>query len=66
MSIELPKSPVKKVNKCTNCGHVSVEFFNKIFNRTYTIEEWDVIMSEGTRALDKVMHLIKHDPKFFA
>ena len=66
MSIELPRSPIKKVSKCNKCGDVSVEFFNKIFDRTYTADEWNVIMSEGTKALEKALQLVRNDPKFFS
>ena len=43
-----------------------MEFFNPKFNRSYTPNEWEQIVTEGREALDKALRLVRDDPKFFA
>ena len=66
MYTTLPTSPIRTVKKCNKCPNFHVEFFNTKFNRTYTPEEWEQIVTEGREALDKALRLIREDPKFFS
>ena len=43
-----------------------MEFFNPKFNRSYTPNEWEQIVTEGREALDKALRLVRDDPKFFS
>ena len=65
MYTTLPTSPIRTVKKCNKCPNFHVEFFNTKFNRTYTPEEWEQIVTEGREALDKALRLVREDPKFF-
>ena len=47
MYTTLPTSPIRTVKKCNKCPNFHVEFFNTKFNRTYTPEEWEQIVTEG-------------------
>ena len=66
MYTTLPTSPIRTVTKCNKCPTFHVEFFNTKFNRTYTPEEWEQIVTEGREALDKALRLVREDPKFFS
>ena len=65
MYIELPNSPVRKIYKCGNCNNYHFKFFDPKYDRTYTPEEWERIMTDGRESLDKVLQLRREDPKFF-
>ena len=66
MYTTLPSSPIRTVQKCNNGPNCQVEFFNPKFNRTYTPNEWEQIVTEGREALDKALRLVRDDPKFFS
>ena len=66
MYTTLPSSPIRTVKKCNKCPNFHVEFFNPKYNRTYTPNEWEQIVTEGREALDKALRLVRDDPKFFS
>lgn len=63
----LPPSPVQSTNKCPDCGSIHVRFANEDYNRTYKQVEWEYILQQGTKALEKILNTTKleTDPKFF-
>ena len=65
--LHLPESPVKSTHKCSKCGSIHVKFANENFNRTYKETEWDYVLQQGIKALEKVLSTTKldSDPKFF-
>jgi hypothetical protein len=65
MSIKLPDSPVSRISRCFKCHHLSVEFWNPKYNRSYTVEEWLTICEEGRDSLRKILGPIVEDPKWF-
>jgi|TARA_R100001224_G_scaffold80087_1_gene50065 hypothetical protein len=65
MSITLPNSPVSRISRCFKCNHLSVEFWNPKYNRSYTVEEWLTICEEGKESLRKILKPIVEDPKWF-
>ena len=64
--LHLPKSPVTRTHKCENCGSIHVRFANEDF-KTYKESEWDYVLQQGSKALDKILSTTKleSDPKFF-
>jgi len=62
--VKLPESPIKRIHECRGCKRVSVEFFNPKYNTTYSKEDWDQIVQQGSKALDTLLKM--YDPKFFA
>jgi|TARA_R110000787_G_scaffold110128_1_gene218770 hypothetical protein len=65
MSIRLPDSPVRKIHECLKCGTISVKFWEKKHDRSFTQEEWNTVRAQGMEALRKIMLPIAEDPKFF-
>ena len=65
--LHLPKSPVTSTHKCENCGSIHVRFPNEDFDRTYKESEWDYVLQQGIKALEKILSTTKleSDPKFF-
>tara|TARA_R100000700_G_C3081559_1_gene87023 strand:- start:124 stop:336 length:213 start_codon:yes stop_codon:yes gene_type:complete len=65
--LHLPESPVKSTHKCENCGSIHVRFTNEDFDRTYKESEWDYVLQQGIKALEKILSTTKleSDPKFF-
>tara|TARA_R100000152_G_C6652391_1_gene93624 strand:+ start:227 stop:358 length:132 start_codon:yes stop_codon:yes gene_type:complete len=43
-----------------------VRFYNSNFDRSYTPDEWEVIMTDGKEALEKALRVVSEDPKFFS
>ena len=66
MYTQLPESPVRKVYKCRHCGDVSIKFYDLKQDRVQTAEEWEVIMTDGRKSLDKALRIVREDPKFFS
>jgi len=66
MYTQLPESPVRKVYKCRHCGDVNVKFYNPKHDRAYTAAEWEIIMTDGRKALEKALRVVSQDPKMFA
>ena len=66
MYLKLPESPVRKIYKCLHCGDVTVRFYNSNFDRSYTPDEWEIIMTDGKEALEKALKVVSEDPKFFS
>ena len=66
MSISLPNSPVRKIVDCPKCGTVSIKFYNSIHDRSYTKNEWEIIVTEGEEVLYRLLQVVREDPKFFA
>ena len=66
MHTQLPESPVRKVYKCRHCGDVSIRFYDPKQDRVYTAAEWEVIMTDGRKSLDKALRIVREDPKFFS
>ena len=65
MSTHLPNSPVRTIKSCPKCGNISVTFWNSSYNRAYTKEEWEVIMTDGKRHLDRLLQNLRENPAFF-
>ena len=44
-----------------------MRFANEDFDRTYKESEWDYVLQQGIKALDKILSTTKleSDPKFF-
>jgi hypothetical protein len=63
----LPKSPVRKVHECKECGNVAVQFWDPTFDRSYSKEEWSKTIAEGLQALRRILAPVRDDdPKFFS
>jgi len=45
---------------------VTVRFYNSNFDRSYTPDEWEIIMTDGKEALKKALIVVSEDPKFFS
>tara|TARA_R100000687_G_C6374577_1_gene129597 strand:+ start:230 stop:433 length:204 start_codon:yes stop_codon:yes gene_type:complete len=65
MYTQLPDSPVRKIFDCPRCGNVSLYFYNPAHNRSYTKAEWEIIVTEGTDALYKILQNVRENPVFF-
>ncbi len=65
--LHLPESPVRSTHKCPDCGSIHVRFANEDFDRTYKESEWDYVLQQGIKALEKILSTTKleSDPKFF-
>ena len=65
--LHLPPSPVQSTHKCSNCGSIHVRFANENYDRTYKEGEWDYVLQQGIKALEKILQTTKldSDPKFF-
>ena len=55
MSIRLPDSPVRKIHECLKCGTISVKFWEKKHDRSFTQEEWNTVRAQGMEALRKTI-----------
>ena len=66
MSISLPNSPVRKIFDCPKCGDVSIKFYDSKHDRSYTKNEWEIIVTEGNEILYRLLQTVREDPKFFA
>ena len=42
------------------------KFYNPKYDRAYTAEEWEIIMTDGREALEKALRLVSEDPKMFS
>jgi len=62
--LKLPESPIKKVYECRKCKRVTVKFFNPQFDTSYSKEEWEHVLQQGSKALDTLLEM--YDPKFFS
>jgi len=62
--LKLPESPIKKIYECRKCKRVSVKFFNSKYDTSYSKEEWDHVIQQGSKALDTLLEM--YDPKFFS
>ena len=62
--LKLPESPIKKVYECRKCKRVSVKFYDPKYNTSYTKDEWDHVLQQGSKALDTLLEM--YDPKFFS
>ena len=65
MSISLPNSPVRKIVDCPKCGEISIKFYDSKHDRTYTKNEWEIIVTEGEEVLYRLLQTVREDPKFF-
>lgn len=61
----LPNSPVRKIYECLKCGDISVYFYDPKYNRAYSKNEWEHIVTDGIEALRKILKPLHDNPTFF-